>query len=574
MIGVTVRIPIRYRIIAPFALLLVLVGAVSTGLATARLTDAASAEFDASLLRASLLANERLQALEADRLAALRQAADTLGVPEATGAGDHDKLATLLVPIVANAAPANLVARVLDAKGNQLIAVERTPSKTIAVDRSPDLSFVFTPAVQDALAGRRDAVGDKYVFLVNAGAAAVLYWSGPIRLDNGQVVGAILVGEPVAEIVAGITGVALYDSTGRLISSSMPATPQLTDDVRRLITSEKPLRVKENLNSHTYGDLFSDWTLRGGRLGFLAVELSADQLESSAAQVRILLTLAFTVAALITLLIGSTIASSITGPLAILVAAMRRVSAGDLRQRAVVGSSDEIGYLARTFNEMTTGLEEKSRQLEDTYFSSIEALARAIDARDPHTFGHSSRVAAISMEIAGAMHLPAEEREALSRGALLHDIGKIGIADRVLRKPARLDEEEAGRMREHPRIGHDMLKGLRFLEPALPGVRHHHERWDGGGYPDALLGEQIPLGVRILTVADVFDALTSDRPYRRGLSVQQATGLIVGESGAQFDPGVVEAFLACRDDIVRVLERMGKPKGGAEPNVSLLREAS
>jgi len=574
MIGVTVRIPIRYRIIAPFALLLVLVGAVSTGLATARLTDAASAEFDASLLRASLLANERLQALEADRLAALRQAADTLGVPEATGAGDHDKLATLLVPIVANAAPANLVARVLDAKGNQLIAVERTPSKTIAVDRSPDLSFVFTPAVQDALAGRRDAVGDKYVFLVNAGAAAVLYWSGPIRLDNGQVVGAILVGEPVAEIVAGITGVALYDSTGRLISSSMPATPQLTDDVRRLITSEKPLRVKENLNSHTYGDLFSDWTLRGGRLGFLAVELSADQLESSAAQVRILLTLAFTVAALITLLIGSTIASSITGPLAILVAAMRRVSAGDLRQRAVVGSSDEIGYLARTFNEMTTGLEEKSRQLEDTYFSSIEALARAIDARDPHTFGHSSRVAAISMEIAGAMHLPAEEREALSRGALLHDIGKIGIADRVLRKPARLDEEEAGRMREHPRIGHDMLKGLRFLEPALPGVRHHHERWDGGGYPDALLGEQIPLGVRILTVADVFDALTSDRPYRRGLSVQQATGLIVGESGAQFDPGVVEAFLACRDDIVRVLERMGKAKGGAEPNVSLLREAS
>jgi len=574
MIGVTVRIPIRYRIIAPFALLLVLVGAVSTGLATARLTDAVSAEFDASLLRASLLANERLQALEADRLAALRQAADTLGVPEATGAGDHDKLATLLVPIVANAAPANLVARVLDAKGNQLIAVERTPSKTIAVDRSPDLSFVFTPAVQDALAGRRDAVGDKYVFLVNAGAAAVLYWSGPIRLDNGQVVGAILVGEPVAEIVAGITGVALYDSTGRLISSSMPATPQLTDDVRRLITSEKPLRVKENLNSHTYGDLFSDWTLRGGRLGFLAVELSADQLESSAAQVRILLTLAFTVAALITLLIGSTIASSITGPLAILVAAMRRVSAGDLRQRAVVGSSDEIGYLARTFNEMTTGLEEKSRQLEDTYFSSIEALARAIDARDPHTFGHSSRVAAISMEIAGAMHLPAEEREALSRGALLHDIGKIGIADRVLRKPARLDEEEAGRMREHPRIGHDMLKGLRFLEPALPGVRHHHERWDGGGYPDALLGEQIPLGVRILTVADVFDALTSDRPYRRGLSVQQATGLIVGESGAQFDPGVVEAFLACRDDIVRVLERMGKAKGGAEPNVSLLREAS
>jgi putative nucleotidyltransferase with HDIG domain len=573
MIRVTVRIPIRYRIIAPFALLLLLVGALGTGLATSRLSDAASAEFDASLLRTSLLANERLQVLEADRLALLRQAADTLGVPEAAAAGDQDKLATLLVPIVANAAPANLVARVLDANGEQVIGVQRTPSGTVAVDRSPSLSFVFTPAVQDALTGRGDGIGDKYVFLFNAGAAAVLYWSGPIRLDNGQVVGAILVGQPVAEIVAGVTGIALYDGGGRVMSSSMPATPQLSDEIRRLITSEKPLRIKENLSGHTYGDLFSDWTLRGGRLGFLAVELPADQLESSAAQVRLLLTLVFTAAALITLLIGSAIASSITGPLASLVGAMRRVSAGDLQQRAVVGSSDEIGYLARTFNEMTTGLQEKNRQLEDTYFASMEALARAIDARDPHTFGHSSRVAAISLEIAGAMHLPAEERDALWRGALLHDIGKIGVADRVLRKPARLDEEEAGSMREHPRIGHDMLKGLRFLEPALPGVRHHHERWDGGGYPDGLLGEQIPLRVRILTVADVFDALTSDRPYRRGLSVQQATDFIVGESGSQFDPKVVEAFLACRDDnIVRVLERLGKAE--AEPNVLLFRKAS
>jgi putative nucleotidyltransferase with HDIG domain len=237
---------------------------------------------------------------------------------------------------------------------------------------------------------------------------------------------------------------------------------------------------------------------------------------------------------------------------------MRAVSGGDLHHRAAVVSQDEIGYLARTFNEMTASLEEKTAALEETTFASMEALARTIDARDPSTFGHSARVAAISIEIAEAMPLTAKEREALRRAALLHDIGKIGVEDKVLRKPGPLSETESADMREHPRIGYSMLKGLPFLQPSLPGVLYHHERWDGAGYPTGLSGTAIPLLVRILAVADVFDALTSDRSYREGLGNDAAIAAIRAEAGMQFDPEVVTAFLSRRAQIETLLGRMGK----------------
>jgi putative nucleotidyltransferase with HDIG domain len=207
---------------------------------------------------------------------------------------------------------------------------------------------------------------------------------------------------------------------------------------------------------------------------------------------------------------------------------------------------------------MTASLEEKSAALEETTFASMEALARAIDARDSSTFGHSARVAAIALEIADEMQVALKEREALRRGALLHDIGKIGVEDKVLRKAGPLSSAEANDMREHPRIGHDMLKGLRFLQLSLPSVLYHHERWDGTGYPSGLRGSDIPLAVRILSVADVFDALTSDRPYRQGLSSDSVVAAIRAESGLQFDPDVVTAFLARRRGIEQVLRTMGR----------------
>jgi putative nucleotidyltransferase with HDIG domain len=295
--------------------------------------------------------------------------------------------------------------------------------------------------------------------------------------------------------------------------------------------------------------------MRKVQLGYLAVALNTAQLQAGLDQLRIYLLILFAAAALITLVIGLMLAAAITRPVHRLVGAMRAVAAGDLAQRAPAGPSDEIGYLGQVFNLMTVGLSEKTQALEDTYFAAIEALARAIDARDPYTYGHSARVAAFSLEIADELGYPKEKREGLRRSALLHDIGKIGIEDHILRKAGALNYVEEKQMHEHPVIGHQMLKDVPFLHSTLSGIRHHHERWDGTGYPDTLAGETIPLQVRILSVADVFDALTSDRPYRQAMSVAEATELITHQSGRQFDPVVVKAFRARTDALVAILKQ-------------------
>src|SRR5437660_1032377 len=555
------RLPIRYRIIIPFTVLLVFVGVIGTGVASARLASAASAQFDAALLHSSLQAHQLLSQLDANRMADLRRATDTVGVPEALGAGDLAMLDRLLTPVTANVADASIQLYGLDAQGSEVLGIKSTPKGPTSIDISGARAFAAEPTVVKVLAG----VGgtDRLVFLRNQGPEPTVYWTGSVRTAGGRIVGAVLIGEPLAEIAAGIPGSTFYDLSGTQLVTTVRTPPVANQTIRKAITSDNAVGADEARSGHSYGAVFSTWTMRGSQFGFLAMQANADWLVSAAAQVRLIVTLVFTAAALLTLLVGTATASRSTRPIELLVRSMQAVSAGDLKQRATIASTDEIGYLARTFNEMTASLDEKTAALEETTFASIEALARAIDARDPSTFGHSARVAAVSMEIADAMQLPSADREALRRGALLHDIGKIGVEDRVLRKPGPLTAWERDEMREHARIGYDMLKGLPFLQPSLPGVLHHHERWDATGYPAGLGGAAIPMLVRILAVADVFDALISDRPYRQGLSVEAASAAIWNEAGRQFDPDVVTAFLACRPAIEAVLRNMRT----AEPTI-------
>jgi HD-GYP domain-containing protein (c-di-GMP phosphodiesterase class II) len=152
---------------------------------------------------------------------------------------------------------------------------------------------------------------------------------------------------------------------------------------------------------------------------------------------------------------------------------------------------------------------------------------------------------------------------------LLHDIGKIGIEDHILRKAGSLNYIESKQMREHPVIGHQMLKDVPFLHSSLSGIRHHHERWDGSGYPDSLGGQTIPMQVRILSVADVFDALTSDRPYRDAMSIAEAMDTISREAGRQFDPAVVAAFIARTDRIVALLRQQRTHQKATVPGIFL-----
>lgn len=206
------------------------------------------------------------------------------------------------------------------------------------------------------------------------------------------------------------------------------------------------------------------------------------------------------------------------------------------------GAVKEVRELAESFNRAASAIRKSKEDLQSAYLQFTGSLASALDARDSYTAGHSHRVSEYSCAIAEGLGLAAEEVADIRIGALLHDIGKIGISDSVLQKPGRLTGEEFALIQQHPTIGRRILEGVNGFRPYLAIVELHHENWDGSGYPTGLSGEEVPLAARIVHVADAFDAMTSDRPYRRRMSVSEAFGILDRFAGTQFDPEIVTAF--------------------------------
>ncbi len=200
--------------------------------------------------------------------------------------------------------------------------------------------------------------------------------------------------------------------------------------------------------------------------------------------------------------------------------------------------------LEKMVEERTEQLDEALQKIERSYEDTLQALGAAIDLRDSETAGHSYRVCCYSLEIATRMGLPEGRLKNLARGAYLHDIGKLGVADGILLKPGPLTAEERALMQQHVLIGYELVKGIPFLADAAEIIVAHHERYDGRGYPRCLKGAEIPQSARIFAVADAFDAITSDRPYRRASSFEVGREIMEPQSGRQFDPEVLKAFLS------------------------------
>jgi response regulator RpfG family c-di-GMP phosphodiesterase len=220
--------------------------------------------------------------------------------------------------------------------------------------------------------------------------------------------------------------------------------------------------------------------------------------------------------------------------------------------------------LERRVREKTAELSRALREIEAAYASTLYALVAALDAREHETSDHSQRVVRYTLAVAERLGLPGGERSDLARGALLHDIGKIGVPDAILLKTGTLRPEEWAEMRRHCQIGHTIMTSIPFLRAAAEIVLAHHERFDGSGYPFGLAGRKIPLGSRIFAIADTFDAITSDRPYRRGASLEAARAEIERCAGTQFDPECVAAFLEID---VQILDSLRHPGGRvAEPS--------
>jgi PAS domain S-box-containing protein/putative nucleotidyltransferase with HDIG domain len=198
--------------------------------------------------------------------------------------------------------------------------------------------------------------------------------------------------------------------------------------------------------------------------------------------------------------------------------------------------------------QLFEGMQQSNLELVTAYDATIEGWSKAMDLRDKETEGHSQRVTELTLKLANKMGIKPQELVNIRRGALLHDIGKLGVPDHILFKPEALNEDEWESMRQHPTYAYNMLMPIKYLNPALDIPYCHHEKWDGSGYPRGLKGEQIPLAARVFAVVDVWDALRSDRPYRSGWSSQKARQYILVQSGKHFDPKVVEIFMRMIED--------------------------
>ena len=207
-----------------------------------------------------------------------------------------------------------------------------------------------------------------------------------------------------------------------------------------------------------------------------------------------------------------------------------------------VGSN--FNDMAGNIEALVRRLKQALRQNQELFLETIKTLAAAIDAKDQYTHGHSERVSSFSMAISRHLGLTQEEVFRVHIAAILHDVGKLGIRESILNKPGGLSDEEFDIMRQHPSIGAQIMSPIRMLKDIIPGIRNHHETWNGKGYPDQLNGEEIPMVARIIGVADTFDAMTTTRPYQQAMTLDYVLDKMRSMSGTRFDPVVIDAFIA------------------------------
>jgi putative nucleotidyltransferase with HDIG domain len=241
--------------------------------------------------------------------------------------------------------------------------------------------------------------------------------------------------------------------------------------------------------------------------------------------------------------LGLLISSRVVGPVNQLISGTRYIADGNLHHRVQVSGDDEISELADSFNNMSKRLEESRRRLLDYFYDTVKSLVLVLEFKDQYTLGHSQSVADYAEKIARRMGIEHKTVDMFKKVTLLHDIGKVGVRDSVLQKPDKLTEDEWENIKTHPVLGEKILKPILNDPDMLAIIRNHHERQDGKGYPDALSHGQIPLLVAIVTVADSYDAMTADRPYRKAMSQSQAIEQLQKGRGHQFHPDVVDVFL-------------------------------
>jgi HD-GYP domain-containing protein (c-di-GMP phosphodiesterase class II) len=403
--------------------------------------------------------------------------------------------------------------------------------------------------------------------LFSFGGIAYQLNSFPIDV-NEENVGTLSIGERFD--LTQFTTPTVLSHLGKVLRSNVPnASPAEVEAALR--NCREQVECETKIAGENYLTLVSDST----QLGDGYVLRSLQSVDSVSGPLHSVLRHVFLVASFLALLSAAAISllssRSVAGPIAALVQRLRESEATGLLPdfQTNAATIHEIRELTETFNRAANAVRDGRDNLQQAYLEFIGSLASTLDARDNYTAGHSRRVSEYSCMIAEAMNITGNDLEVIRMGALLHDIGKIGIIDSVLRKPAKLTREEMALLQQHPSIGRRILEGVRGFQAYLPIVELHHENWDGTGYPLHLPDVTVPLCARIVHVADAYDAMTSARPYRSALSHETAIQELKRCAGSQFDPAIVR--VATSTDVVDRLHRHTPEAATAPRMISVIK---
>lgn len=554
-----VRVPIRTKITLPYLVLALALAVIAAYLITQLMVENVEERFNKQLYEAGKISSELVVTHEARMLETVRLLANVEGLPSALATQDAEQLRSLALGIIAN--DQLEAVEFLDLNGNHVLSIHhRQGGNPEEYEFSTGGHSVYSDLeiVHRTLGRESDARGDKFAELVRTDTGDFLYISGPIYDAQMNMAGVVLVGESLTKMAGELRAktfaqITFYDLSGDVIISTLPFVPELPRENATQVVSFKDINsTKRTLNDQRnvqvsnieFSEILGAFEVRGdAELGVLGVALSRNTVIQASDQSRWKIFSLVASANFLIILVGISLANQITRPLIRLVQASVKVTEGDLNVKVPPQSNDEITVLTESFNAMVASLNQSQRELLQSYNDTLEGWAKALELRDKETEGHSERVTDLTVRLGAELGLGWEALIHVRRGALLHDIGKMGTPDAILHKEGSLTPEERQVIQKHPQDAYDMLKRIGYLQPALEIPYCHHEKWDGTGYPRGLKGGEIPLSARIFSVVDVWDALTNDRPYRKALPREEVLAYLKGESGRHFDPQVVDAFV-------------------------------
>jgi putative nucleotidyltransferase with HDIG domain len=549
---------IREKVTIPYLFLSIILLFGAAYVVTQVVFDTVEERFTNQLIESSSLATTRMVEEENQMLKVLRLLAYSTGVPDALAEKNPENLRSLTFGIILN--NQTEAVEFLDINGKRILSVNHRTGENIEnYDFSSGGGDIFSEQafVQNALLQQADARGDKYAGYVKNDDRDYFYVAGPVYSDNNEFAGVILVGTPISSLVSQLreetlAQITLYDFEGKILASTFTSPLELANqEVRNVVlnqTNASFIRSSSsrdmNVRNIGYRELLTSWKVRGEtNLGVMGVALGESFLVSTTRVTRLQITIMTGLLLLLVIMFGVNLSILITHPIMQLVDASKKVKAGDLNVNVKSVSKDELALLTENFNQMIISMRESKNQILVSYDSTLEGWSKALEYRNEETKGHTDRVLELMLKAARELGIEESKMDHIRRGALLHDIGKMGIPDMILNKPHALTEEEQRIMQQHPVYACEMLKDIEFLKPALNIPYCHHEHWDGSGYPQGLKGEEIPIEARIFALVDAWDAITTDRPYRSAMTKDEAVNTIRSEIGSHFDPEIAERFL-------------------------------